>query len=52
MVMRAILAGLLVGSILGLVAGAAASRHASLAMTAPAAAQQQVISAENRILNI
>ena len=52
MVMRAILAGLLVGSILGLVAGAAASRHASLAIAAPAAGQQQVISTENRTLNI
>ena len=51
MVMRAVLAGVLIGSILGLAAGTAASRHVSFAIAAPAAGQQ-VISTENRTLNI
>ena len=50
--MRAILAGLFIGSMLGLAVGTAASRHVSFAVTAPAAIQQQVISTENRTLNI
>ena len=52
MVMRAILVGVLIGSILGLAAGTAASRHVSVAIAAPAAGQQQVISTESRTLNI
>jgi hypothetical protein len=51
-VMRAILAGLLIGSTLGLAAGTAVSRHVSFASAAPAVVQQQVISTENRTLNI
>ena len=50
--MRAILAGLLIGSTLGLAAGTAVSRHVSFANAAPAVVQQQVISSENRTLNI
>ena len=50
--MRAILAGVLIGSMLGLAAGSAVSRHLSLAIAAPVVVQQQVISTENRTLNI
>lgn len=50
--MRVILAGGLVGALLGLVAGTMISQHISFAIAAPAAVQQQVISAETRTLNI